>query len=101
MAENDLSEDEKTAVEREEARKADYARLVSMKRSAEAARLEAQGGDYYGGAWKQWRALAEDYQVALTEHVAAYGVGNRYELEQEVLRAAKEADGAVTEPALG
>jgi TPP-dependent trihydroxycyclohexane-1,2-dione (THcHDO) dehydratase len=97
VAENDLSEDEKAAVEREKARKADYARLVALIRSAEEARAGALGGDYYGGAWKEWRALAEDYQTALTEHVKTYGVGNRYDTEQEVLRAAKEPEGAAVE----
>lgn len=99
MAENDPSENPAGDDAREEQRKADYVRLVSMKRSAEEARAGALEGDYYAGAWEEWRALAEEYQAALTGHVKTYGMANRFELEQEVLRAAKEPEGTAAETA--
>lgn len=78
MAENETPEQA-----REKARQADHDRLVVLKRSAEAARAEAQAGTYYEGAWDPWRKLTEEYQTALTAHVAEYG-GNRYEVEKSV-----------------
>ncbi|WP_328313058.1 hypothetical protein OG432_24265 [Streptomyces sp. NBC_00442] len=91
MAETDIPETPEQA--RETARQADHARLVELKRSAEAARAEVQAGAYYEGAWDPWRKLAEEYQVELTAHVKEYG-GNRYEVEKSVWAALHEAEAA-------
>ncbi|MFK0179851.1 hypothetical protein ACIQVR_28205 [Streptomyces xanthochromogenes] len=91
MAETDTPETPEQA--REKARQADHARLVELKRSAEAARAEAQQGEYYAGAWQEWRTLAEKYQVALAAHVATYGT-DRFELEREVWAALHETNAA-------
>ncbi|MFK0181871.1 hypothetical protein ACIQVR_38665 [Streptomyces xanthochromogenes] len=91
MAETDTPETPEQA--REKAQAADHARLVELKRSAEAARAEVQAGPYYEGAWDPWRKLAEEYQAALTGHVAEFG-GNRYEVEKSVWAALHEAEAA-------
>ncbi|MEU6048930.1 hypothetical protein ABZ829_00645 [Streptomyces xanthochromogenes] len=91
MAETDTPETPEQA--REKARQADHARLVELKRSAEAARAEVQAGAYYEGAWDPWRKLAEEYQAALTGHVAEFG-GNRHEVEKSVWGVLHEAEAA-------
>ncbi|MFD7541618.1 MULTISPECIES: hypothetical protein [unclassified Streptomyces] len=91
MAENESSETPEQA--REKARKADHARLVGLKRSAESARVTAQKGEYYAGAWQEWRTLAEAYQAALSAHVATYGT-DRFGLEREIWAALHAAEAA-------
>ncbi|MCT9092816.1 hypothetical protein N4G70_28680 [Streptomyces sp. ASQP_92] len=91
MAETDSPETPEQA--REKARQADYARLVELKRSAEASRAEVQASPYVQGAWDPWRKLAEEYQSALTAHVKEYG-GNRYDVEKGIWAALHEAEAA-------
>ncbi|GHB55235.1 hypothetical protein GCM10010331_48810 [Streptomyces xanthochromogenes] len=91
MAETDTPETPEQA--REKAQAADHARLVELKRSAEAARAEVLAGPYAEGAWDPWRKLAEEYQLALSAHVKEYG-GNRYEVEKGIWSALHTAEAA-------
>ncbi|MFD9822601.1 hypothetical protein [Streptomyces violascens] len=66
-----------------------------MKRSCEEARTVAQRGDYYAGDWEPWRKLVDEYQTVLTAHAAEFGIDNRFELEQAVVKDAKAEDANV------
>lgn len=65
------------------------AELIQLQRAADRAREEALAQPYSREAWRPWLDAAEAVQAGVTEHAAAAGDVNRYELEKAVKNAAK------------
>ena len=63
--------------------------LLELQRAANRAHAEATAGGYSAEGWEPWMQAAERVQAAVTEHAEATGQ-NRYDVEQEVKRRARE-----------
>jgi hypothetical protein len=63
--------------------------LLELQRAALAAHAEATAGGYSAEVWEPWMQAAERVQAAVTAHAEATGQ-NRYDVEQEVKRRARE-----------
>lgn len=60
-------------------------RLVELKLASEAARIEAQQGQYSADGWRAWLEAAAVFGDAVTEHAKQYGLENRFKLEKDVV----------------
>ncbi|MCX5407532.1 hypothetical protein OHA37_27170 [Streptomyces sp. NBC_00335] len=63
------------------------ARLVELKLASEAARAEAQAGEYSVERWAPWLEAAAAFNTAVTEHAKVHGL-NRFDVEKKVVKAA-------------
>ncbi|MFC9429574.1 hypothetical protein [Streptomyces sp. NPDC056987] len=70
-------------------------RLIELQRVSNAARRVATREAYTPEGWRPWRDAADEVQVAVTAHAAEAGI-DRYELEMETKRIARQADEAET-----
>ncbi|MFE4055592.1 hypothetical protein ACFXP3_04645 [Streptomyces sp. NPDC059096] len=66
-------------------------RLIELQRASNAARREATREAYTSEGWRPWRDAADEVQVAVTAHAAEAGI-DRYELEMETKRLARQAE---------
>lgn len=67
--------------------------LINLERAAEAERTQLASlvGEAYDVQWRRWRAAADTFHGAVTEHAKAIGQ-NRYELEQDVKKAVRHGE---------
>lgn len=61
--------------------------LIELKQASEAARIEAQQGEYSAERWQPWREAAAAFSAAVTEHAKTHSL-NRFDLEKAVTTAA-------------
>ncbi|MEU0669808.1 hypothetical protein ABZ508_17125 [Streptomyces lavendulocolor] len=69
--------------DQDQARGESYARLVELKLASVAAQAHATAEGYSEEAWSPWRQAAEEYEAALAEHAAAFGL-DRDEVDRTV-----------------
>lgn len=62
-------------------------RLVELKLASEAAREQAQDGEYSAERWGPWMEAAAAFNDAVTEHAKVHGL-NRFDLEKAVIKTA-------------